>query len=470
VQRPAVRYAQNAGISIAYQVFGEGDHDLVFVCGTMSHLELWWTDPLATAMLEGLASFSRVILFDKPGTGMSDPIPAAPTLEQRTADLVAVMDDVGSERAIIVGYSEGGLPATVLAATRPQRVEALVLLDAVLSMDWHEHLLVDRSVYDHAWSVLDEACRRWGEGFFAGALAPTWAAHPQMDELLGHIERTCMSPGMARSVLQGYHGMDATEAAASVHVPTLVLHVEDDPLLHPSVGRDSAARIEGAVFEALPGRDHMVWIDNSDTVPAAIQRFVAGRSTGVADAERILTTIVFTDIVESTSQLARSGDRRWRALLDDHDRRMDDLVAHLGGAIVKHTGDGRLVHFARPARAIRFATAMVEAARAVGLEIRAGIHTGECEVVPGDLRGMAVHLAARVAGAAAANEVLVTSTVRDLVVGSGLQFQDTGEHELKGAPGSWRLHRVAADRPGPLVGRGYDTDVRNEIAGAATPS
>ena len=460
---PRVQYAQNAGINIAYQVFGDGPRDLVFVCGTMSHLELWWMDPLATEMLERLAAFSRVILFDKPGTGMSDPIPAAPTVEQRTDDLVAVMDAAGSERAVLVGYSEGGIPSTVLAATQPHRVEALVLLDAIIAMDWTPGMIATEEQYDVAWANMDRACECWGSGFFAGLMAPTWAANPAMQDMLAHIERTCMSPGMARSVLQGYHGMDVRDAGAAVHVPTLVLHADHDQLLPFSIGRDAAACIDGAVLVPLAGADHMVWINNSEAVPDAIEAFVAGRSLGPREADRILTTIVFTDIVESTSRLASAGDQRWRSVLADHDRCMDELLAQFDGVAIKHTGDGRMVHFARPARAVRFAAAMVDAARDVGLEIRAGVHTGECEVVGDDLIGLAVNIAARVASRAGPSEVLTTSTVRDLVVGSGLVFEDLGEHDLKGAPGPWHLHRVSADRPGPLVAAGYDTDVRNAV-------
>ncbi|MGH9026994.1 MAG: adenylate/guanylate cyclase domain-containing protein [Acidimicrobiia bacterium] len=463
---PEVRYAQNAGVNIAYQVFGGGPRDLVFVCGTMSHLELFWADRLSSTMLERLGRFSRVILFDKPGTGLSDPIPAAPTVDQRTADIVAVMDAAGSERAVVVGYSEGGIPALMLAAGQPQRVDALVLLDTLVAMDWAPDMGITREKFDHIWEVIDEACERWGQGVLMSMFAPTLVGHPFYGSRLGSIEQACMSPGMARSVLQGYHGMDMREVAASIHVPTLVLHASGDQMVPCELGRDLARRIDGARFVELVGPDHLIWTHNAEQFPDAVEEFVTGGHHAPSDENRVLTTIVFTDIVDSTRQIATLGDASWRAILADHDRRMDELLDHFDGEAIKHTGDGRLAHFARPARAVRFATAMATAARSCGIEIRAGIHTGECESVNGDLFGLAVNIAARVAALAPPGEVLVSSTVKDLVFGSGLTFTIHGEHELKGAPGPWSLYRCADDRPGPLVATGYDTDVRHEVSAA----
>ena len=455
-----MRYAQNAGISIAYQVFGDGPRDLVFVCGTMSHLELFWADPLASAMLERLARFSRVIIFDKPGTGMSDPIPAAPTIDQRTADVVAVMDAAESERAVVVGFSEGGVPAMMLAATQPERVEALVLLESMVAMDWHSDMPVPPDDIARLWGILDAACDSWGEGILMREWAPSWVGTP-MESLFGHIERTCMSPAMARSVLQSFRGWDLRHAASLIHVPTLVLHAPET-LLPIGLGHDMARRIEGAHFVELAGPDHLVWMHNSERFPDAVEKFLTG-THAPSDDNRILTTVVFTDICDSTRQLVAAGDARWRTILGDHDRRMDELLERFGGETVKHTGDGRLAHFARPARAVRFATAMCEAARSAGLEIRTGIHTGECESVGQDLFGLAVNIGARIANLAEPGEVLVSSTVKDLVIGSGLAFSPRGEHELKGLPGTWALYGCGTDEPGPLVTAGYDTDVRNEV-------
>jgi class 3 adenylate cyclase len=461
---PKVRYAQNAGVNIAYQVVGDGPRDLVLTCGTMSHLELWWQERRARAMIERLATIGRLILFDKPGTGMSDPVPAAPTIDQRTADVVAVMDAAGSERATLLGYSEGAIPCVVLAATLPQRVEALVVIDSPLVCNWSPSVPLPRESFDRIWRILRHSVENWGEGHFTAALAPTLADDPAMREALCAIERVCMSPGMARSVLLGYDRVDVREAARSVHVPTLVLHLDSDDSFFPrEMGPYNASLIEGAVFKKLRGPDHMIWIDNSDLVPDLIAEFLTGRAAAPRDDDRILTTVVFTDIVESTQRLAGLGDAEWRMLLADHDRRMDDLLARYGGEALKHTGDGRLVHFARPARAVRFAAEMVGEARRCGLHIRAGIHTGECESVNGDLFGLAVVIASRITDLAGAGEVVVSSTVKDLVVGSGLSFTDAGSHELKGLPGEWHVHRYEVDRPGPLVAAGYDTDVRQPV-------
>jgi pimeloyl-ACP methyl ester carboxylesterase len=328
---PGVRYAQNAGINIAYQVFGEGPRDLVFVCGTCSNLELFWLDPPATAMLERLGRFSRVILFDKPGTGLSDPIPAAPTIDQRTDDIVAVMDAAGSDKAVIVGYSEGGFPAMMLAATQPRRVAALVLLETLVAMDWTPDIDVPREQYDRMWAALDEASERWGQGVLMSAMAPTWVDHPFYGPLLGSVEARCMSPGMARSVLQGYHGIDTRDAAASIHVPTLILQ-SHSPFVSHGMGRDLARRISVARFVELVGPDHAVWIHNGERFPDAVEEFLTGQGHAPSDDDRVLTTIVFTDIVDSTRQLATAGDERWRTILADHDARMDELLARFGGA------------------------------------------------------------------------------------------------------------------------------------------
>jgi class 3 adenylate cyclase len=425
----------------------------------MSHLELWWGDPGATTMLEGLAAFSRVILFDKPGTGLSDPVPAAPTVEQRTSDVEAVMDAVGSERAVIVGYSEGGFPAMMFAATRPHRVEALVLLSTLVLSEWEPGLAVPKERYDYVWGTLEAACDAWGEGVLMSAFSPTLAANPTYRRLLGSIERTCMSPGMARSVLLSMHDVDMRDVAAAIRVPTLVLHAPET-FLSQAFGRDLAERIDGAGFVALEGPDHLVWTHNCERFPAEVERFVTGEHRGRSDADRVLTTIVFTDIVDSTRQLAAVGDARWRGVLAEHDRRMDELLARFDGVAVKHTGDGRLTHFNRPARAVRFAAEMVDAAQAVGLEIRVGIHTGECELVDGDLFGLAVNVGSRLASLAGPGEILTSSTVKDLVLGTNISLVQQGEHELKGAPGRWTAFRYAGDRPGAAVGAGYDVDER----------
>jgi len=273
---------------------------------------------------------------------------------------------------------------------------------------------------------------------------------------------------MARSVLQGIHGVDLRDVAAAIRVPTLVLHAPEQ-FVPQGLGRDLARRIDGARFVELDGPDHLPWTHSCERLPAEVERFVTGEHRGRSDSDRVLTTIVFTDIVESTRQLSQVGDARWRTILAEHDRRMDELLDRFEGTAVKHTGDGRLAHFSRPARAVRFAASMVDSARAVGLEIRVGIHVGECELVDGDLFGMAVNICARLASLGGAGEILTSSTVKDLVIGSSISLAPQGEHELKGAPGRWAVYRYEGDRPGAVVGEGYDVDERNRAPEAMVP-
>jgi pimeloyl-ACP methyl ester carboxylesterase len=454
-ETPTTRYARNAGVSIAYQVVGDGPRDLLFVCGTMSHVELWWTDPFASAALRRLAEANRVILFDKPGTGLSDPIPAAPTLEQRTADLLAVLDAVGSERAVVLGYSEGGLPSMVLAASHPERVEALVLLATLVSVDWAPDIDVPKEAFDHLWAVLDEASDRWGEGVLASVMAPSWAENRAFRALLASAETTCMSPAMARSILQGYHGYDAREAAASIHVPTLVLHGTGDLLIPPAFGHDLAARIEGAKFVPLHGADHIVFIKNSEALCEAIEEFLAAQSDHVDDDDRVLAAIVCCWIDPARPAAAPEG----------FDGRVAELMDRFGGERLAADRGQTLARFARPARAVRFAVTVLDEARRHGAGVRAGVHVGECGVSGTRTRGDAVEIAVQVTDLASNGEVLVTSTVADVVVASGLEFTSAGSHRLPGASRSWQLHRYERDAPGPLVSSGYETDARPERGG-----
>ena len=465
-----VRYADNDGVSIAYQVFGQGPRDLVFVCGTMSHLELWWGDPLATAMLEALGRFSRVILFDKPGTGLSDPVPAAPTVEQRASDVVAVMDAAGSRRAVIVGFSEGGIPAITLAATQPERVEALVLLSAMATSEWHAELGFGPELHQHFWGILDEATAHWGQGILMSAFAPTWTTNPVLRRLLPSVERACMSPAMARSVLQGLHDIDLRAAAAAISVPTLIAH-PPETLISDEFGRDLHRRIPHSSYVALQGPDHLPWVHNSELFPAAVENFLTGAESAPSDEHRIMTTVVFTDIADSTRRLAEVGDDRWRAILAEHDKRLGALLTRYGGEHVKHTGDGTMTRFARPGRAVRFAVAMRDEARELGLQLRVGVHTGECDVVDGDIFGMTVNIAARVAAAADIDAVFATSTVRDLVIGSPLSFTTRGVRDLKGVPGRWELLACEGETRGTAPPTSYETDVRHVASeGAETRS
>lgn len=463
-----VRYAENAGINIAYQVFGEGPRDLIFVCGTMSHLELWWAEPLAAAMLDRLARFSRVILFDKPGTGLSDPVPGAPTVEQRTADVVAVMDAAGSERAVVIGFSEGGFPAITLAATQPERVEALVLLSAGMVTEWTPDVYTPKAKYERFWAVLEGAAHDWGKGTLMAAFAPSWVANPVQRRLLPVVERACMSPAMAKSVLLGIHNIDLRETAKTIRVPTLVAHANET--MNPiEFGIEIHQHIAGSQMVELAGDDHLPWVYNWETFPAAVEEFLTGVHTDEDDENQVMTTIVFTDIVGSTERIAQLGDSAWSRMLAEHDRRVDELLERYSGVAVTHTGDGRMTRFARPARALRFANAVVEAIGGIGLEVRSGVHTGECTLQGDQVFGLSVNIAARIAGMAEPGEVRTSSTVRDLVIGSGLSFTDRGTHELRGVPGEWTLVACTGDRSGSASPTGYETDVRH-ASDAPAPS
>ena len=452
------KYAQNNGVHIAYRVVGDGPIDIILVCGTMSHLDLWFSDKLASTMVQGLASFARVILFDKPGTGLSDPVPGAPTLGQRVDDILAVLDAVGSTKAVVVGYSEGGIPSIALAASHASRVHSLVLLQSTDHLEPRE----DDSPQDaddlrQLWVLLDRARDNWGDGGLIRAFSPTYSRREEFNTIASTNEVRCMSPGMARAIFASYHNLDVTDLCSHVKVPTLVLQADDD-ILSMGLGRSMARRIAGAQFVALEGRDHFPWIHNHDRIVSLIEQFATGQRTADVST-RILATIVFSDIVGSTEHNALAGDDQWRNLRSNHDELTCDMAESFGGRAVKSTGDGWLAVFSRTGRAIRFGLALVEAVHDLELQVRVGIHAGECDDDGTDLNGLAVHIAARVNALASPDEVLVSSTVKDLVVGSGIGFLERGEYELKGAPDRWRLLAVVSDRPLVTAG-GYELDVR----------
>ena len=425
---PATRYAKSGDLNIAYQVVGDGPRDLVFVPGFVSHLDLQWADPAVAAFLERLASFARLIIFDKRGTGLSDPAPGFPTLEERMDDLRAVMDAAGSGRASIFGYSEGGLMSVLYAATYPERMEALVLFGTYAGAN----------PADPGWSRIRATIDRWGEGDTLAVLAPTIARGEIERRLRGLFERAAASPGMVRALVDAVAVMDITAVLPAVRARTLVLHRTED-VVPLKWGRAVADGIPGARFVELPGRDHMPWVGNADSVVDEIEQFVTGVRHGPPSG-RVLATLLFTDIVGSTERAAKLGDMRWRELLGAHGELVRREVARYGGREIDSAGDGFLSLFDGPTRAIRCAQALIEGVRAHGLEIRAGVHTGECELVGESVRGLAVHIGARVAAAAGAGEVLVSSTVRDLAIGSRIGFADRGVHTLKGVPGEWRLY------------------------------
>lgn len=439
---PETRYAKSGGLSIAYQVVGEGPLDLVYVPGWVSHVEETWEEPTLARFLRRLASFSRLILFDKRGTGMSDRVPEGrlPTLEERMDDLRAVLDAVGSERTALLGVSEGGTMSVLFAATYPERTVALVGYGIFAKRTWSP---------DYPWAPTPEerqqdfelAEREWGGRMDLDVIAPSAAGDEAFMRRLATYFRRGASPGAAVALLRMNTEIDVRSVLPSVRAPTLIMHRTRDREVRVEEGRYIAERIPGARLVELPGDDHLPWVGDVEPVLAEIESFLTGtREPAVPD--RMLTTVLFTDIVGSTDIAARLGDRRWRELLETHYEVARRELERFSGLEVDTAGDGLFARFDGPARAIRCACAIRDALRPLGLELRAGLHTGECELVGRKVGGIAVHTGARVAAAARAGEVLVSSTVKDLVAGSGIAFGDRGVHELKGLPGEWRLFAV----------------------------
>jgi pimeloyl-ACP methyl ester carboxylesterase len=436
---PDVRYAKSGDLSIAYMAFGEGP-DLVVAPGFISHLEVAWDEPSLAHFYARLASFRRVIGFDKRGTGLSDPATHAPTLEECVDDLRAVMDAAGSERADIFGVSEGGTMATLFAASYPARVNALVLYGTYARL--LEGPDYPFGVRPQALSSLVEISDKgWGEGVGLSTWAPSRRDDVQLRKWWARLQRLAASPGMVRNIFALYSQMDIRDTLPTIQAPTLVLHRRNDRMVNINLGRYLAEHIPDAKLVELEGADHLFFTGDADALLDEVEEFL----TGVRPAplvERVLATVLLTDVVGSTERAADLGDGRWRQLLGMHHAQVRRQLERFQGHEVKTTGDGFLATFDGPARAIGCATAIRDAVRGLGLEVRAGLHTGEIEVADGDIAGIAVHLAARVAAKAGPGEVLVSRTVVDLVAGSGLAFADRGEHALKGVPGSWRLFAV----------------------------
>jgi pimeloyl-ACP methyl ester carboxylesterase len=435
----ATRYARAPdGDSIAYQVHGDGPFDLIFIPGFVSHVEMFWTDPTIAAFYSRLASFSRFVLFDKRGTGLSDPLTKAQTIEERFRDVESVMDAVGSERAAVIGVSEGCAMASVFAATYPERTRALVLCGAILGGPVAHHPAPAR--WEDASSRFLDAVNHWGTGRTVRLVYPT---SPSTDEQLGIIERGSASPRMAREILDMWFQIDLRDVLSAISMPTLVLHHTDE-VFPFEAARHIAARIPHGRLVEVPGIDHVPWGANMDQYVDEIEEFL----TGVRERRRVthrLSTLLVTDVVESTALAAEIGDASWRQLLLRHDEITRGQLRRFDGYEVKHTGDGIIADFDGPARAIRCGQAIVEAlARELNVQVRVGMHTGEVEVAGDDVRGLAVHIAARINAFARPGEVLVSNTVRELVMGSGIEFEDRGTHELKGIPDRWRLHAVAS--------------------------
>ena len=437
---PRTQYARTDDAHIAYQVLGEGPIDVVLVPGFVSNVEHYWEMPNVPQIFERIASFSRLIVFDKRGTGLSDPVVGVPTLEQRMDDLKAVLDAVGSGRTALWGVSEGGPMSVLFAATYPERTSELILYGTTprfsaapdFPFGWPERFVTDG---------LAEIEERWGDGALLEIFAPSLAGDEWGVEIWGRYQRAGASPSMARRVLEALAEIDVRDILPAVNVPTLILHRRDERVATVEGARYMAERIEDAKLVELEGVDHLPMVGDHEAIVDEVEEFLTG-TRRPRRHDRVLSTVMFTDIVESTDRAAELGDRGWRELLERHDAIVRRQLERHDGREVKHTGDGFLATFDGPARAIVCAKDISEAVRVAGLRVRAGLHTGECELMPGDIGGMAVHIAARVMSLADPDEVLVSSTVKDLVVGSGVSFADRGTRALKGVPEEWRLYAV----------------------------
>lgn len=437
---PPTKYARAGDVSVAYQVVGDGPIDVVHVPGFVSHLELMWEIPTAVHMIERIASFARLILFDKRGSGLSDPVVGAPTLEERMDDVRAVMAATGSERAAIFGVSEGAPMSILFAATYPQATSALVLYGGMARSTWAP---------DYPWAAPADALMQSSEEMspylYEGAaveiMAPSLADVPFARELFAKLQRYAAPPAMLDQLFRMFLDIDVRHVLPTVDVPTLLLHRRGDRAVNYQASTWMASQIPGATYVELAGIDHALFAGDTDAMIDEVEEFLTGvrRATEV---DRVLATVMFTDIVDSTKKASAMGDKAWRALLDAQNDVLRRELARFRGREIKTLGDGMLATFDGPARAIRCARAVTEAVRRLDIDVRVGLHTGEVELVGDDVAGIAVHIAARVGALAGAGEVVVSGTVKDLVAGSGITFADRGEHVLKGIPDAWRIHAV----------------------------
>ena len=447
---PETRYARSGDLHIAYQVIGEGPVDLLYVPSWISQVEHMWDEPSVARYFARLASFSRLILFDRRGSGLSDPVVGAPTLEEQVDDVVAVLDAAGSERPGVFAQLEGGAMAALFAATHPERTRSLMLYEAMPRMSWAE---------DYRWAMRREerdaiaVAETWGDGSRLDVLAPRSSSNPRLREWFAKLERLAASPGTAAKLMRMNAEVDVRAVLPSIQVPTLVLHRAEDHHIDVRHSRWLADHIPGARLVLLPGEEAISFGPDEHHLIEEVEEFLTG-TRHAPDAERILATVMFSDIVDSTARAAELGDRGWRAVLEALERPIADLLMRHRGRAVKTLGDGFLATFDGPARSIRCAEAIRELARdQFGIEIRCGLHTGEIELIGDDVGGLAVHIGARLCALASPGEVLVSSTVKDLVVGSGIVFADRGEHELRGVPDAWRLWAAdATDAGGPRRG------------------
>ena len=442
MQDPETRYAKSGDVNIAYQVVGDGPIDIVLVDQWFSHVEAMWDVPPLARRIERLAGFSRVLVFDKRGTGLSDPVPitSLPSIEEWMDDVVAVMDAAGSQGAALIANLAGGFMGMTFAATYPERTSALVLVDCYPRF---------AAAPDYPWGGtgeeqarrLDAVRERWGTGLLLDEFAPSVAGDSYLRRVWSRYERVSVSPGSALAMVRMMNETDVRHVLPTIRVPTLVMNRAGAIRIPSAHSRYIAERIAGARYVEVPGIDNLIWAGDQEAVAAEIQEFITGVRPA-PEPDRVLATVLFTDIVDSTKLASELGDRRWREVLGRHDAAVRSELERFRGRKIKNTGDGVLATFDGPARAIRCAAAIGMAVRPLDLEIRAGLHTGEIELSGEDVQGIAVHIGARVAAMARSGEVLVSSTVKDLVAGSGLEFEDRGAHPIKGVPGEWRLYAV----------------------------
>jgi class 3 adenylate cyclase len=439
---PETKYARRADVNVAYQVLGGGDIDLVLVSEWFGHLEARWDIPSVDRFLRRLSSFSRLIAFDKYGIGLSDPAPpgSLPPLEEWMDDVRAVMDAAGSERATILGAGDGGTMAAMFAATYPDRTTSLVLGNTAARLSWAPDYPMGIQPEQQAF-LIQLVEQTWGTAELVTATNPSLAQDLSGQPEVARTLRLAASPATAAAVIRMLLQLDIRPILPAIRVPTLVMHRRDNQVLTIENGRYLAEHIAGSRFVELPGADYLLGIGDVDSVVDEVQEFLTG-VRGSVEADRVLATVLFTDIVGSTERAAELGDQRWSRVLEAHDHLAERQLGRYAGTLVKSTGDGLLATFDGPARAIRCALALRDGLRGLGIEIRSGLHTGEIDRRGPDIGGLAVHIAARVQAAAGAAEILATRTVKDLVAGSEISFVDRGPYRLRGVPDEWQLFAV----------------------------
>ncbi len=437
---PETRYAKAGEVHIAYQTQGTSERDLVYLAGIFSHVELQWENPRYAELLTRLSQFTRLITMDMRGTGLSDREGDLPLLEDQMDDVTAVLNRVGSNKVSLLGVSQAGPMAILYAASYPQRVDALILYGAYASSQRRDDYPWGREP-DWLEQYLSQLDHLWGQGTFLTQMAPSLQEDEEFKAWWGRMERFSSAPGNAVSYARAHTMDDVRDLLKSVRVPTLVLQRKDDTYRLAGQARYIAEHIPGAQFVELEGRDHLPYAGDHGAIADEIQEFLTG-VRAAPQTSRVLATVLFTDIVGSTKRAAELGDARWNKLLDDHNRLVRRQLAEHRGRLINTAGDGIFAMFDGPARAIRSAQAIRNDVGSLGLSIRAGIHTGEVEVGPDDVAGLGVHIGARVGALARGDEVLVSRTVKDLVAGSGIEFEDRGVHELKGVPEAWQVFAV----------------------------